>query len=106
ANVSAGDAISGTIIGVGSVSASGATVDAALLSQNITASGEVSSSQVGFAQANAAGATSQSLQSEDQAKPSASARESDEEALTKKRSGPRLAKTTGRVTVILPSQLN
>jgi len=105
ANVSAGENISGTIIGVGSVNASGASVDAALLSQNVTASGDVSSSQVGFSQANAAGSTSQSLQSEDQAKVAAAdKKEQEDEDEKKKGTGPRLTKTVGRVTVILPNK--
>lgn len=107
ASVSAGDTISGTIIGVGSVTASGASVDAALLSQNITASGDVSSSQVGFAQGAAASSTSQSVQPDETAKEAASGKNSSEDdELPKKRSGPRLAKTTGRVTVILPTKIN
>jgi hypothetical protein len=105
ANVSAGDTISGTIIGVGSVNASGSSVDASLLSQNVTASGDVTSSQVGFAQANAAAATSQGLQADDSAKEAASGDKKDEEdELKKNRPGPRIAKTAGRVTVILPEK--
>ncbi len=105
ANVSAGDTISGTIIGVGSVNASGSSVDASLLSQNVTASGDVTSSQVGFAQANVAATTSQGLQSDDSAKEAAAGEKQDEEdELKKNRPGPRIAKTTGRVTVILPEK--
>ncbi|MBC8097024.1 MAG: filamentous hemagglutinin N-terminal domain-containing protein [Akkermansiaceae bacterium] len=106
ANVSAGVAITGTIIGVGSVSASGASVDAVLLSQNVSASGDVGSSKMGFDQANAAGSTSQSLQGDDQTKVASSKTEEEDEAIGKKQAGPRLAKTTGRVTVILPPKLN
>ncbi len=106
ASVSAGETISGTIIGVGSVSASGASVEASLLSQNISASGDVSSSKMGFDQANAAGSTSQSLQNEDQAKVASAKSTDDEESAAKKKAGPRLAKTTGRVTVILPTKTN
>jgi hypothetical protein len=107
ASVSAGDTISGTIIGVGSVTASGANVEASLLSQNISTSGDVGSSQMGFAQGNAASSTSQSSQADEQAKEAAAGKKSDEEdELTKKRTVPRLAKTTGRVTVILPTKLN
>ncbi len=105
AAVSAGDTISGTIIGVGSVAASGASVDASLLSQNVTASGDVSSSQVGFGQANAAAATSQGLQADTSAKDAATGDNKDEdEELKKNRPAPRIAKTTGRVTVILPDR--
>ncbi len=106
ASVSAGDTLSGTIIGVGSVTASGASVDASLLSQNISASGDVSSSQMGFSHGTAASSTSQgSQQADEQAKEAAAGRkDSDTDELTKKRPGPRLAKTIGRVTVILPEK--
>lgn len=106
ANVSAGENVSGTIIGVGSVNASGATVDAALLSQNITTAGSVNSSQVGFSQGTTANATSQSLQKEDPEKMTAAAKPGDEEEELKKKSNtapPRLTRTVGRVTVILPT---
>ncbi|HEX5223280.1 MAG TPA: hypothetical protein VFZ59_27215, partial [Verrucomicrobiae bacterium] len=107
ASVSAGDTISGTIIGVGSVNASGTSVDASLLSQNVTASGDVTSQQVGFGQANAAAATSQGLQADNSAEAAASGEKKEEdEELKKNVPLPRLAKTVGRVTVILPSSIN
>ena len=103
ANVSAGENVSGTIIGVGSVNASGGSVDAALLSQNVTSSGGTSG-QIGFGQASAAGATSQSTQKDDGEKMVASAKSSAEEDELKKKGtvAPRLTRTVGRVTVILP----
>lgn len=105
AAVSAGDTISGTIIGGGSVAASGATVDAALLSQNVSTSGDASSSQQGFAQGAAASSTSQSLASDDKAKEVASEKKDEDADPTKKQKpAPRIAKTTGRVTVILPGK--
>ena len=106
ANVSAGESVSGTIIGVGSVNASAATVGAALLSQNVSTSGDVSSGQVGFSQGTAANATSQSLQKEDPEKMVASSKKSDEDDELKKKSAaalPRLTRTVGRVTAILPT---
>ena len=66
ASVSAGGDLSGTIIGIGGISASGANVDATLLS-NAAISGETSG-QSGFAQGTAANATAQADQSEDVAK--------------------------------------
>ncbi len=104
-NVSSGGNISGTIIGVGSVTASGVgNVDAALLSQNISTSGNVTSGQVGFSQGTTANATSQSVQSEEPAKAVASAKSenTDDPELKKKAAAPRLTRTVGRVTVILP----
>lgn len=105
-NVGAGGSVSGTIIGVGSVNASGATVDAALLSQNVAASGDVSSSQVGFTQGSAAAAASQSLAGEEQEAVAAAtkvAKDEDERAKERRlASAPKLTRTVGRVTVFLP----
>jgi filamentous hemagglutinin family protein len=102
-NVSAGGAVSGTIIGIGSVSASGASVDASLLSQNVTASGNVGSAQVGFSQGTAASSVSQSVQGEESAKTTAKSRADDEESRSRKvAAAPKLTRTVGRVTVILP----
>lgn len=108
-NVAAGGTVSGTIIGVTGVSASGSTVDAALLSQNVTASGEVTSSQVGFAQGNAAGSASQSLQKDDEARAAATSRpkeEGEDEKKNRLAAAPKLTRTVGRVTVILPTRTN
>jgi hypothetical protein len=101
-----GGTISGTIIGVGSANVSGATVDAAILSQNISTSGDVSSAQTGFAQGTAAASTSQSLQNEDQAKAAATAKNTEDDDVKKRKSRdlPMLTRTVGRVTVILPTK--
>ena len=110
-NVSSGGTISGTIVGVGNVSVSGASVDAAMLSQgNVSANSANVGSSSAFTSANAAGATSQSsaASSEQQVKSAVVASAStanEEEDLKKKRapeSGPAIARRTGRVTVILP----
>jgi hypothetical protein len=102
-SVGAGGTVSGTIIGVGGISASGTSVDASLLSQNVSTSGDVSSSQVGFATGNAAATASQSLSSEEQTKVGAP-KETSLEDDPKRRiaSAPKLTRTVGRVTVILP----
>lgn len=104
ADVGAGGNISGTIIGGGSVTATGVSVDAALLSQNVSASGDVGSSQVGFSQGAAAASTSQGMSSEAQARTAATAKPSDGDEDPKRRTNnlPVLARTVGRVTVILP----
>lgn len=103
-NIGAGGAVSGTVIGIGSVNASGATVDAALLSQSISASGDVSAAQVGFTQGAAAAATSQAMQADTQAKPAAAPATVSTEENSRKpaRPLPVLTRTVGRVTVILP----
>jgi filamentous hemagglutinin family protein len=106
-NVTSGGTISGTIIGVGSVSASGASVDASLLSQNVSASGNVTSSQVGFSQGTAASGTSQSLQGDEPSRTAAKERADEEESRGRRvAAAPRLTRTVGRVTVILPGNPN
>lgn len=105
-NVDAGGKISGTVIGVGSVNASGGSIDATLLSQNVSASG-ATSGQVGFAQASAAGSTSQAAQeSEESARKTAASETVGEDEEEKKKRGTTpiaLARSVGRVTVILPN---
>jgi hypothetical protein len=103
ANVSAGGDVSGTIIGIGGVSASGGSVDAALLSNNgISGS---TSGQTGFAQGNAAGATAQADQSETVTKAAEdnTGTDTDEQ---KKKKPVALAQKVSRVTVLLPTKNN
>ena len=111
-NVSSGGTISGTIVGVGNVSVSGASVDAAMLSQgNVSANNANIGSSSAFTSANAAGATSQSsaANSDQESKKavvaSTGTAPDDEDDLKKKRAqgtGPVITRRTGRVTVILP----
>ncbi len=103
-SVNAGGNVSGTLVGVGSVSASGGgSVDAALLSQNVTTSGDASSAQVGFSQGTAANAATQGTQAEEtDAAATTASKEDEEEKKLAKAIAPRLTRTTGRVTVILP----
>src|SRR5262249_47491246 len=104
AEVGAGGNISGTIIGIGSANVSGASVDATILSQHISTSGDVSAAQTGVAQGAAAAGTSRSIQPEDQAKVVASAQTEEDREKGKRSDLPVLTRTVGRVTVILPSQ--
>ena len=104
-NVASGGNVSGTIIGVGAVTATGGgTVDAALLSQNVSTSGDASGAQVGFAQGTAAsGATQGAQAAEPDTAATASTKADPEEETRKARNpAPRLTRTTGRVTVLLP----
>jgi len=98
--VNSGGTISGTIIGVGGVSASGGSIDASLISANVTGA---TSGQSGLGQGTAANSTSQSMQSDDSTKVAAS---SDNEDADQKKKGKQiaLAQKSGRVTVILPSK--
>jgi hypothetical protein len=97
--------ISGSIIGIGSVNASGSAIDASLLSQNVTTSGSLASDRVGFTPGVAANATSQTLPKDQSEKLISMANENEEEAEARKHRGtaaPKLARSIGRVTVILP----
>jgi filamentous hemagglutinin family protein len=105
ANVSGGGTVAGTIVGIGSASVSGTSIDASVLSQNATTSGN-SSGQVGFATANVAGASAQAAAATSTAetKPTPAAEQKEEEDDRRKAAKPVLARTVGRVTVVLPPQ--
>jgi hypothetical protein len=98
-SVNSGGTISGTIIGVGGVSASGSSIDASLLSQNVSASGDTSGAKEGFAQGTAANATSQGASTDNTTAATTDASTDDELDKKKKIS---LAQKVGRVTVLLP----
>ncbi len=95
---SASGTISGTIVGVGGVSASGESIQAALISANVSGA---TSGQSGLGQANAAGATSQSIQSENIVKTTDSTGDQDDQ-LKKKGKAAATVQKSGRVTVLLP----
>ncbi|MBU6402054.1 MAG: hypothetical protein KGS61_17185, partial [Verrucomicrobia bacterium] len=111
-SVQAGGTVSGSVIGVGSVNVGGTSVDAALLSQNVSTSGNLASSQVGFAAVNvAAGASQSALSSDTQMRTTAlnggnSQNDDQEKRRLAQAANIRLARTVGRVTVILPKQAN
>ncbi|MGA3284025.1 MAG: filamentous hemagglutinin N-terminal domain-containing protein [Verrucomicrobiota bacterium] len=97
---SAGGTVSGTIIGVGGVSASGSSIDASLISANVTGT---TSGQSGLGQGTAANATAQAMSSDDANKVLASSDQSDDDDKKKKKEVA-LAQKVGRVTVILPAK--
>ena len=108
AQLNAGDSLQGTVFAVGSISGSGATVGATLLSQSVATTGTLTSSQIGFAPGTVANATSSSLQNDETARQIASANQGEDDDSDLKKKGfsgnlPRLSKTTGRVTMILPN---
>ncbi len=108
---SAGGGVSGTLIGVGGVSASGAVVDANVMSQNVAA-GTTTTGQTGFTQGAAAAGTSQAAAAQSEPAKVAAAtkpvpQESGADGDDLKKSAklkPVLTRTTGRVTVILPGK--
>jgi filamentous hemagglutinin family protein len=104
ASVNAGGSISGTIFGVTGVSATGGSVDAALLSQNVSVGG--AKTEGGLASTTAASSTSQSaVQEQNAEKAAATQPDSDTDDEKRKRGSqrPLLTKAMGRVTVILPT---
>ena len=103
ANVSGASISGSTIVGGESVSASAATIsDSSLVSSSVSSSGTQSGVQSGVGTTAAATATKVS---DDADKTVASTKKEDEEEDPKKKKKPiQLARTSGRVTVILPNQ--
>jgi hypothetical protein len=101
----AGGSLSGTIIGVGGISASGGSVDASLLS-NGSISGSTSG-QSGMAQGTAANATATAASNDSNQTAAAAATTGDgSDDETKKKKPISLAQKVSRVTVILPTKTN
>ena len=96
---SAGGNITGTLIGVGGVSASGLSVDASLISANVSGA---TSGQTGLGQGNAAGATSQGLANNEATQAAAASDQGADDPKKKKGKQVALAQKVSRVTVILP----
>jgi hypothetical protein len=97
---SSGGTISGTIIGVGGVNVSGSSVDASLISANVSGG---TSGQSGLGQGTAANATAQAVSSDDSAKAAVADNQAEDDDKKKKKGlGAALMQKTGRVTVLLP----
>ena len=100
---SAGGSVSGTIIGIGGVSASGSAIDA-----NLESNGSVSGStsgEKGLAAGTAADATANATAaSDDSAKAAKKTDDSGGDDLLKKKKGIALAQKISRVTVLLPQK--
>lgn len=102
-SVSSGGTVSGTLIGVGGVSASGSSIDASLESNN-GISGDTSGAK-GLAPGTAANATSASASASDSTATAAAKTEnSGEDDLLKKKKPIALARKVSRVTVLLPGK--
>jgi filamentous hemagglutinin family protein len=107
ANVDAGGKISGTIIGIGGITAnsSSGSIDANLISNN-SISGETSG-QSGTTQGTAANATSAAASNENATQNAATTTGDDDTTDDKKNKKPiTLAQKVGRVTVLLPNKTN
>ena len=95
--------VSGTIIG-GAVNVAGATVDATVISATANVSGNSSAAQVGTQAAVGNVGPARSEQSAEQTVARASNKtDGDDDERKRRLGGPKLMRTVGRVTVILPS---
>jgi hypothetical protein len=97
---SSGGTISGTLVGVGGVNVSGSSIDASLVSANVSGA---TSGQSGLGQGTAANATAQAASSDDAGKTLASSDQGNDDDKKKKKEVA-LAQKAGRVTVILPAK--
>jgi hypothetical protein len=98
---SSGGTISGTLIGVNGINASGTSVDASLISANVSG---VTSGQSGLGQGAAANATSQGLANNESAQAAAASDQAADDEKKKKGKQVALAQKVSRVTVILPQK--
>jgi len=102
--VNAGETVSGTLIGLDGLNVTGGSIEAALLSDNLTTSGNVTSSQIGFAPITVANAASQSESADSVSKAAAVFGQSggDDDQHGKGKGGKPQLKSSGRVTVLPP----
>jgi filamentous hemagglutinin len=92
--------VTGTIVSGGNLDVSGSSIDASLVSESVSASGDTSGSSVGVPQSNVSQVSTQSADDAAEAASKTDAGDDDDEK--KKRSQVSLAQKTSRVTVILP----
>jgi len=100
ADISAGGSISGIIIGVTGISASGASMDATLLSQNVSAPGQ-SGSTLGSSASATSTSQSAAATSSNEATQQASSNGNDNQDDEKKKKKAPLMQRISRVTVLL-----
>ncbi|HTI70710.1 MAG TPA: filamentous hemagglutinin N-terminal domain-containing protein [Candidatus Limnocylindria bacterium] len=96
--------VSGTIVG-GSVSVAGSSVDAAVISANATVAGNSAGAQVGTQATTGSSGPARTEQTTDQTVARASSKDDEDADERKKRlaAAPKLSRTVGRVTVVLPT---
>jgi len=102
--VNAGETVSGTLIGLGGINVNAGSIKADLLSQNITAIGDVTSSQIGFAPITVANAASQSESADSTAKAGTAFADTcgNGDGHGKRQGGGPKLVSSGRVTVLPP----
>jgi len=104
ANVNASGSIQGTVIGVGGVSATGGSITASLLGQNVTANGGAAQSTLGTTAAATSTSQAAAQESTTEAKQEVASNDTsqDDEKKKQAKNRPVLARRVGRVTVLLP----
>jgi hypothetical protein len=107
ANVTASGAIAGTVVGIGGVSASGGSITASLVSQNVSANGASSQSTLGTTATATSTSQAAAQQATTQTKEFANTdtTQQDDDSKKKGRARPALTRRVGRVRVILPRQM-
>jgi hypothetical protein len=102
----AGETVSGTLIGLDAINVTGGTIEAALLSDSITASGNVTSAQIGFVPVTVANSASQNESADSMAKNGATLGDSngDDDEHRKGNGGKAKLVSTGRVTALPPEK--
>jgi filamentous hemagglutinin family protein len=106
-NISASGTVSGTVVGVGAVNVSGQSISANMVSTTVNASGEVSApastAQAAAPPPSTAGQVStREAESATQTESTAPAGRLEEENAKRRKAGPQIQRTRGRVRVILP----
>ncbi|HVY70155.1 MAG TPA: filamentous hemagglutinin N-terminal domain-containing protein [Verrucomicrobiae bacterium] len=103
-SISASGNVSGSVIGGSGVSVSGGSITAALVSANVSTSGDASAASIGTPQVAAARSESKLADSADKTVAQNTKPATLEDDKDEKKKKPVLTRKTGRVTVILPNQ--
>ena len=98
-----GESITGTIVGVKGVNASGDSITATMLGQNVSANGGASQSTLGTTATASSTSESAANQSSNDTKEQVASNDTDDDEKKKKGKQPRLTHWVGRVTIILPA---
>ena len=101
-SISAVGNIGGTVVSGGNVSVSADAISASLISKSVSSSGDSSSAAIGLPQSNIAKTDVKVTEDASEITAKTSQEETDDELKKKRTQSPRLARTSGRVTVILP----
>jgi len=101
-DINAGGDVSGTIVSGGGLDVSGSDINASLISESVSASGDASGASMGIPQSNVSSVTTQTADNATEA--AAKTDNTDDDDQKKKHAQTTLAQKTSRVTVTLPRQ--